>query len=93
MSDESPRSVRVFVNGVGVDVSAGASVLDAVRSWSADEAAALSRGDRVITDSRGLPIAATVRVNAGSILRLLPARKRAASGDATAEEANGSEDS
>jgi hypothetical protein len=87
------RSVRVFVNAVGVDVPAGASVLDAVRSWSADEAAAVGRGDRVVTDSRGLPIAPDVRVSAGSIFRLVPARKRAASGDSSTDAANDSEDS
>ncbi|HEY2374422.1 MAG TPA: hypothetical protein VGH98_00480 [Gemmatimonadaceae bacterium] len=76
MSAEVPRSVRVFVNAVGVDVPPGASVLDAIRSWSADEAAAVTRGERVVTDSRGLPIAADVRVSAGSIFRLIPARKR-----------------
>jgi hypothetical protein len=93
MSDNTPRSIRVFVNAVGIDVPAGASVLDAVRSWSADEAAAVDRGDRVVTDSRGLPIAPDVRVSAGSIFRLVPARKRAGSGEASAETANGSEDS
>jgi len=75
---ETPRSVRVFVNAIAVDVPAGASVLDAIRSWNADEAAAVSRGERVITDSRGLPIGSDVRVSAGSIFRLIPARKRAA---------------
>lgn len=81
MTSGSPRSIRVFVNAVGVDVPAGASVLDAVRSWSADEAAAVGRGDRVVTDSRGLPVAPDVRVSAGSIFRLVSARKRAASDD------------
>jgi len=74
---DQPQSVRVFVNAVAVDVPAGASALDAVHRWNADEAAAVSRGDRVITDSRGLPIATDVRVSAGSIFRLVSARKRA----------------
>jgi hypothetical protein len=88
---EQPRSVRVFVNAVAVDVPAGASALDAVHRWNADEAAAVSRGDRVITDSRGLPIATDLRVSAGSIFRLVPARKR--SGGTTGDEgAGGSED-
>jgi hypothetical protein len=92
MNIDSPRSVRVFVNAIGVDVPVGASVLDAVRTWSPDEADAVTRGERVITDSRGLPIGADTRVSAGSIFRLVPARKRAHSADA-AEEANGSEES
>ena len=92
MSDNTPRFIRVFVNAVGIDVPAGVSILDAVRSWSADEAAAVDRGDRVVTDSRGLPIAPDERVSAGSIFRLIPARKRAGSGN-SADAANGSEDS
>jgi len=92
MTDNTPRFIRVFVNAVGVDVPAGASILDAVRSWSADEAAAVDRGDRVVTDSRGLPIAPDVRVSAGSIFRLVPARKRAGS-SGSADAANDSADS
>ncbi|PYP65812.1 MAG: hypothetical protein DMD26_09800 [Gemmatimonadetes bacterium] len=71
-------SVRVFVNAAAVDVPPGSSVLDAVRRWSEDEAVAVARGDRVITDSRGLPVTADFRVSAGSIFRLAPSRKRAA---------------
>jgi hypothetical protein len=93
MSADTPRTIRVFVNAVAIDVPAGASVLDAVRSWSADEAVAVGRGDRVVTDSRGLPIAPDVRVSAGSIFRLVPARKRAASRDSGTDAANDSEDS
>ena len=77
MTTDAPRNVRVFVNAAGVDVPAGASVLDAIRHWNAGEASAVSRGERVITDSRGLPIAPDVRVSAGSIFRLIPVRKRA----------------
>ena len=54
MSADESRAVRVFVNANAVDVPAGASVLDAVRAWSADEAAAVASGDRLVTDSRGL---------------------------------------
>ena len=86
MSDQ-PRSVRVFVNAIAVDVPAGASALDAVLRWNADEAAAVTRGDRVITDSRGLPIATDLRVSAGSIFRLVAARKR--SGAPTGDEVAG----
>ena len=92
MSADAARSVRVFVNAAGVDVPAGASVLDAVRCWNADEAAAVARGDRVVTDSRGLPIAPDVRVSAGSIFRLIPARKRAGSAEGDDEVTGGSDD-
>jgi hypothetical protein len=70
-------SVRVFVNAVGVDVPAGSSIVDAVRAWNAAEADAIARGEKVVTDSRGLPIETDQRVSAGSIFRLIPVRKRA----------------
>jgi len=76
MSPETTRSMRVFVNAVGVDVPAGASILDAVRSFSATEAEAVTRGEKLVTDSRGLPISVDKSVSAGSIFRLLPVRRR-----------------
>ncbi len=85
MTADASRNVRVFVNATGVDVPAGASVLDAIRHWDAGEAAAVDRGERVITDSRGLPIASDVRVSAGSIFRLIPVRKRAGSSEGVDE--------
>lgn len=83
MTSGTPRSLRVFVNAVGVDVGAGASALDAVRQWSAEEADKVVRGERVITDSRGLPIAADAPVSAGSIFRLVPVRPRSTGRDST----------
>lgn len=74
MTSDTSRSLRVFVNATGVDVPAGARALDAVRQWNVDEADRVARGERIITDSRGLPIAADVTVSAGSIFRVLPAR-------------------
>jgi hypothetical protein len=85
MTPDSPRSVRVFVNAIGVDVRAGASALDAVRQWNPEEADRVARGERVITDSRGLPIGADAPVSAGSIFRLLPARHPSARGGPLAE--------
>lgn len=81
MTAETPRLVRVFINASGVDVPAGASILDAVRSWNADEAAAVTRGEKLVTDSRGLPIEPDQRVSAGSIFRLLPVRRRQTAAD------------
>ena len=69
------RSIRAYVNAKGVDVPPGATALDAVRTFSADEADAVSRGERVITDSRGLPVGGDVTVHAGSIFRTVTARK------------------
>jgi hypothetical protein len=76
MTAETSKSLRVFVNAAGVNVPAGASILDAVRTWNAEEAAAVLRGEKFVTDSRGLPIAADTPVSAGSIFRLLPVRAR-----------------
>lgn len=72
------RMVRVFVNAAGVDVPAGATALDAVRAWNADAAHDVTSGARVITDSRGLPIDGESPMSAGSILRLIVKRDRAA---------------
>jgi hypothetical protein len=72
------HSARVFVNGVGLDVPAGATALDAVRAWNADAADAVSRGARVIIDSRGLPAPPDAPIQAGGIFRVIPARARAA---------------
>lgn len=87
MTDENRRPLRVFVNAAGVDVPPGASVLDAVRQWNAGEADAVARGERVITDSRGLPVASESPVSAGSIFRLVPARRSALPDAAAAEDA------
>lgn len=71
-------TVRVFVNGHGLDAPAGATALEAVRAWSAADADALSRGELVVTDSRGLPVPATLPVVNGAIFRLVPHRDRGA---------------
>ncbi len=71
-------AARVFVNGVGIDLPAGSTALDAVRAWRADVAEAVARGEKVITDSRGLPASADARIEAGAIFRVIPARATAA---------------
>lgn len=72
------RSVRAYVNAQGVDVPPGSTALDAVRVFSATEAEAVQRGERVITDSRGLPIDGDTAVQAGSIFRLVSGRRGSA---------------
>ena len=66
--------MRVFVNAAPVDVADGASALDCVRGWRDSEAAAVVAGERVITDSRGLPVAADSTARPGSIYRTIPNR-------------------
>lgn len=77
------RTLRVFVNGKGVDVPSGATALDAVRAFDAASAEAVARGATIVTDSRGLPAPDDTIVSAGSIFRLIPKRAR---GEAAADE-------
>lgn len=76
MTTGDAKTVRVFVNAEVVMVPAGSSILEAVRRWNQSEANAVEQGEKLVTDSRGLPIDVDERVSAGSIFRLLPVRKR-----------------
>ena len=67
-------AIRVFVNNTAVDAASGASALDCVRAWRPDEADSVMNGTRLITDSRGLPVAADSPARAGSIYRTIPKR-------------------
>ena len=71
----------VFVNARAVQMPHGATVLDAVRAFDAAEGDAVSAGTRGVTDSRGLPVAATTPLHGGAIFRTVSARA-ARSGDA-----------
>jgi hypothetical protein len=70
--------VRVFVNASGVEVPVGSTALEAVRVWNEQAAGDVTADRRVITDSRGLPIDPSTTMSAGSILRLVAKRERAA---------------
>jgi hypothetical protein len=70
----TPDTIRVFVNNNAVDAACGASAMDCVRAWRADEADSVLHGERLITDSRGLPIDADSPARAGSIYRTIPNR-------------------
>jgi hypothetical protein len=74
-------SLRVFVNAAAIDVNAGATALDCVRTWQTDEAEAIVSGKRLITDSRGLPIPADSPARAGSIFRTVANRSSSARGE------------
>ena len=67
-------TVRVYVNGKGLDVSSAATALDAVRAFDAESAAGVENGARLITDSRGLPVAADSPLSGGSIFRIITNR-------------------
>lgn len=71
-------SLRVFIDAHAVDVPAGSSALDAVTEFDAAAAAALRAGEKILTDSRGLPFDVAAEVQAGAIFRLIPRRDRSA---------------
>lgn len=73
-------TVRVYVNGRGVDAPAASSPVDAVRVADPALADAIVAGERLITDSRGLPVEAGMALYNGAIFRVVSNRQRAAAG-------------
>jgi hypothetical protein len=73
-----PDTLRVFVNERGLDVPTGATALDAVRARDVAEGDRVAAGERQITDSRGLPVAADTAAYGGAIYRTVAARRAAA---------------
>lgn len=67
-------TIRVYVDSRPVDVARDATVLDAVASADSSLAAAVASGERMVTDSRGLPIAVESKLHGGAILRVVSAR-------------------
>ena len=70
------ESIRVYVNGRGIDVPTGAMAIDAVRASDVDAADQVIAGDRALTDSRGLPLDPSQVLVAGSIVRIISGRRR-----------------
>ncbi|HUF27976.1 MAG TPA: hypothetical protein VMM18_13455 [Gemmatimonadaceae bacterium] len=70
-------TVRVYIDGRGVDAPAGGTVLDAVRVSDPAAAEEVSAGRRALTDSRGIPAPADAQVYDGAIFRLVAVRERA----------------
>lgn len=66
--------IRVFVNGTGVTVPPGSSVLDALAAADSAAADAVRAGTRAIVDSRGLPVADGTPVHGGFVMRVVSAR-------------------
>jgi hypothetical protein len=69
------EQIRVFVNGNGVSVNAGSTVLDAVTASDAAAADEVRNGTRVIVDSRGLPVGNDTAVHGGYVMRIVSARQ------------------
>lgn len=72
----SDSTIRVYVNSQPIDLAPSATVYDAVAAASPDLGAALLAGQRAVTDSRGLPIAADAQLYGGAILRVVSSRVR-----------------
>lgn len=70
------ETVRVYFDAKGADAPSGCSAIDALESVNAEQAAAVRGGERVITDSRGLPIDPLTPVYSGAIFRVIRARSR-----------------
>lgn len=67
-------SVRVYVNAQAIEVPRGSTVENVLRQWNVAEANAVARGERKVTDSRGLPASLADAVAPGSILRVVGTR-------------------
>lgn len=72
-----PTEVRVYVNERAVSLPHGSVALDAARALFPEHADAIVQGTMRLTDSRGLPIDASVALTSGSIFRIVPVRERA----------------
>ena len=73
-----PKTLRVFIDARGVDVPPGAKAIDAVELFDPAVAAAVRGGQKVLTDSRGLPIDGASEIQSGAIFRIIPKRDRSA---------------
>jgi hypothetical protein len=69
------ETVRIYINARPIDVAAGATALEAVEAWDETEAAAIRRGERMITDSRGIVTANNTPVHNGAIFRIVRTRQ------------------
>ena len=86
MSDPAhPRSVRVYVNSVPVDVDAGVTALDAVHAWDSAVAAQVTAGERAITDSRGIVTLPGGPVHGGAIYRIVRNRPGTGASEAASD--------
>ena len=72
------ETVRIYINTAGVEVPSSSTALDAVEKWNAAEASAIRSGERMITDSRGLPADPASPVHNGAIFRIVRARQSGA---------------
>lgn len=77
------ETVRIYINTAGLDVPSTATALEAVQVWNAEAAAAVRKGERIITDSRGLPADPLAPVHNGAIFRIVRSRQSGDDPDVT----------
>jgi hypothetical protein len=73
-----PEALRVFIDARGVDVPPGATAIDAVEAYDKTLALAVRQGQKILTDSRGLPVDGDTALESGAIFRLISKRDRSA---------------
>jgi hypothetical protein len=64
--------MRVFVNAVPTEVEPGTDVAGALRAHDPELAARVAAGRARVTDARGIALADSARLAAGTILRVVP---------------------
>jgi hypothetical protein len=69
------ETVRIYINAKPLEIAASANALDAVEALDPTQAAAIRRGERLITDSRGIVTANDTRLHNGAIFRIVRARQ------------------
>jgi hypothetical protein len=69
------ETVRIYINAKAIEIASTATALDAVEAWDETQAAAIRRGERLITDSRGIVTANDTRLHNGAIFRIVRARQ------------------
>lgn len=70
--------MRVFVNGVPLEVDTGADVRAAVGALDAELERKLAGGSAYVTDARGIEVTPDATLAEGSILRVVVSARRTA---------------
>lgn len=74
-------SIRVFVNGTGVSVPPGSTVIDAVQAVDPSAADEVRGGTRAVADSRGITVPSDTPLSGGYVMRLVSARTKPGAAD------------
>lgn len=77
-----PETLRVFIDARGVDVTPGATAIEALEACDQTLALDVREGRKILTDSRGLPVENESTLESGAIFRLVSRRDRSAAPNA-----------